>query len=148
MEIPSPSSAAKPCRICTHAESDHPAGMFGCVKAIGLCRCPCWLYEPVPNNPPDTSTQHSVTGRRHAKDTTEAWAHIGLEKLANLDGDGARELNGVGFSKNDSEFGRSLAHALRRSSGLLTEKQWAAAVRLARHYHRQIGQPPMAQEAK
>lgn len=46
MEIPSPVAAAEPCKNCEHSRADHPVNMFGCVKALGICRCPCWQYVP------------------------------------------------------------------------------------------------------
>jgi len=35
------------CTGCNHGKQDHPSGMFGCVAAIGIVRCPCWTYSPV-----------------------------------------------------------------------------------------------------
>lgn len=32
------------CAACHHAKYDHPGAAFGCVKAIGSVRCPCWQY--------------------------------------------------------------------------------------------------------
>jgi len=47
--------------------------------------------------------------------------------------DGARSLDGAGFNKMDTEFGHSLASALR-----LTQKQAKAGLKLVTKYHRQL----------
>jgi hypothetical protein len=84
---------------------------------------------------------------RSAANAVEEWALAGLEAVAAQDADRAREENGVGFSKVDGEFGHSLVRQ-HRMDGLLSAKQWPAAVRLARKYRRQIaevvGQEPAA----
>ncbi len=78
--------------------------------------------------------------RREAKDDTERWAMKGLVHVAALDPDHASAINGVGFSKLDGKFGHSMA--AQAKSGRLTEKQWAAVVRLAVKYRRQIPEDP------
>jgi len=85
----------------------------------------------------------SINGnRRSAANELEAWAARGLVQVAEFDSDHARERNAVGFNKLDNEFGHSLADQI-RDRGVLTDKQWAAAVKLARKYRRQIGAEPM-----
>ncbi len=59
--------------------------------------------------------------------------HSALQELAAMDGDRARTLNGVGFSKLDSEIGHSLARAPR-----LTPKQAALGALIVRRYRRQV----------
>ena len=58
-----------------------------------------------------------------------------LKLLAGEDVDGAMELNGVGFNKIDSAFGRSLAR-----QHTLTDVQLAAAYKMIKKYHRQLPQ--------
>lgn len=80
----------------------------------------------------------SVTGNfRSAANETEAAAGRVLLIVAGMDGDHAAVRNGVGFSRNDQEFGHSLATNLRKY-GRLSEKQWGYAVKLASRYHRQV----------
>lgn len=69
-----------------------------------------------------------------------------LITLSGLDPDRAREQNQMGFNRVDGDFGHSLANAL-REHGRLSDKQWAAAERLVRKYHRQVGElPELVQE--
>lgn len=63
---------------------------------------------------------------------TIALVHQGLQMLAGVC-DGARRLDGAGFSKIDTHIGRSLAGALR-----LTPKQAVLGLRLIRKYKRQL----------
>lgn len=58
-----------------------------------------------------------------------------LRFLASLDGDRARELNGQGFNKVDSETGHRLAH-----SKTLSVPELQTGLRLARKYQRQLPQ--------
>ena len=82
-----------------------------------------------------------VDGRRRGPcNNVEEHAGTGMMQLAAADQDFARELNGKGFSRFDGEFGHSLA-AQYQSTGMLTEAQWKAAIRLAKRYRRQIGDP-------
>lgn len=85
--------------------------------------------------------RRAVKTRRRAKDAVEAWAGGALVTLAALDPDRASVINGVGFSKIDGGIGKSLAEQF-AAAGVLTDAQWAAAVRLARKYRRQVGAPP------
>lgn len=78
---------------------------------------------------------------RGPKDAIELWAGNGIIALAGNDTDRARCLNGVGFGKFDGDFGHSLAGNL-RNYGRLSDKQWAAALRLARKYRRQLPAEP------
>lgn len=59
--------------------------------------------------------------------------HRGLGILAGLDGDHAREQNGIGFSKMDVEIGHSLAR-----QGMLSKRQAVLAARLCNKYRRQL----------
>jgi len=59
--------------------------------------------------------------------------HQALQMIADLDGDHARELNGIGFSRLDGMIGHSLANCER-----LTPKQAALAQTLVRKYRRQV----------
>ena len=79
--------------------------------------------------------------RRAAQTPDEHWAATGLVALAAMDPDHAGVVNHMGFSKLDNAFGHSLATAL-ATRGALTEKQWAAAVRLCIRYRRQIAPRP------
>lgn len=56
-----------------------------------------------------------------------------LKILAGYDYDGAIELNGVGFNKIDSDFGRSLA-----KSNKLSDKQFLYAKKMCKKYWRQL----------
>lgn len=80
---------------------------------------------------------------RPAKSTQEKWAARALAILAQNDPDGARILNGVGFNCQDGGIGHSLAAMLAKRGGL-TEKQWAAAIKICKKYHRQVGKCPEA----
>ncbi len=59
--------------------------------------------------------------------------HTALRELADMDGDRARTINGMGFSKLDSDIGHSLARAPR-----LTPKQAALGALIVRRYRRQV----------
>lgn len=59
--------------------------------------------------------------------------HQGLQLLAGMDEDFARELNGVGFSKIDVQIGHSLA-----ARDWLTPKQAALGMKLVKKYRGQI----------
>jgi hypothetical protein len=59
-----------------------------------------------------------------------------LRTLADDDADGARELNGVGFSKFDTDEGHWLAHQARMCGLTLEELDQAMAI--CRKYWRQI----------
>lgn len=78
---------------------------------------------------------------RAAGNSLEAWAQAGIIRLAAMDGDHAAELNDIGFNRYDTEFGHSLADALKRY-GRLSEKQWRAAIRLCLKYRRQLVKAP------
>lgn len=79
-------------------------------------------------------------GAPHAATTAnEKWAAEGLAYVASMDRDRAREENGVGFSKFDGDFGHDIAA---KAQGVMTAGQWAAAIRLANKYRRQIGPAP------
>jgi SWI/SNF-related matrix-associated actin-dependent regulator 1 of chromatin subfamily A len=86
-------------------------------------------------------TQSSVTiSRREIEEAPEftepqrAAIHLGLQMLAGMC-DGARQIDGVGFNKLDTNIGKSLAHAIR-----LTNKQAALGRKLVTKYRRQL--PP------
>lgn len=61
-----------------------------------------------------------------------AAAHEGVQIIA-AGCDGAKQLDGSGFSKLDAAIGRSLAACV-----FLTQKQAVIAIRLCRRYHRQL----------
>ena len=69
------------------------------------------------------------------------WAGEGLFTLAALDPDRAAVINDVGFNGVDGNFGHSLAGQLRKK-GTLSCKQWWAAIKMLKKYHRQIGKCP------
>lgn len=75
--------------------------------------------------------------RRGPSSPVEQWAIDGLRQLAELDPDRAEFENGVGYSKSDGGLGHALA-----TVGDLTDQEWRLAVRLARHYRRQLGAAP------
>jgi hypothetical protein len=86
-------------------------------------------------------TQSSVTiSRREIEEAPEftepqrAAIHLGLQMLAGMC-DGARQIDGVGFNKLDTNIGKSLAHAIR-----LTNKQAVLGRKLVTKYRRQL--PP------
>lgn len=60
-----------------------------------------------------------------------------LLKMSSTDTDYARQVNGVGFSKLDTQFGNSLADKLGQW-GHLTFRQRAAAYKMLRKYRRQL----------
>jgi hypothetical protein len=70
-----------------------------------------------------------------AKLTAEQIAAIqaGLRILASMDGDRARDQNGIGFNRLDSSIGHSLAQC-----GELTPQQAVLAQRLVNKYRRQL----------
>lgn len=78
--------------------------------------------------------------RRPPADRVEAWAAWAIRSLAGMDHDHAVEKNDVGFNRLDGDLGHSLADQLERGRGL-SDKQWSAAVRIARRYPRQVGRP-------
>lgn len=78
---------------------------------------------------------------REPQTPQELWAAAGAVWLHRLNPDGASRRNDCGFNKMDSEFGRDMATRISSGQGL-TDKQWAALIRMLRKYHRQIGQCP------
>lgn len=72
----------------------------------------------------------------------EAFAGEAILRLSALDPDRAREENQAGFSRNDGDFGHSLADQYRRW-GTLSDKQWVAVERLVHKYRRQVGDLPV-----
>lgn len=83
---------------------------------------------------------------RGPENEVEVWAAAGLVQLAQDDPDRANVVNNVGFSKYDNDFGHSLAGDLVQW-GRLSDKQWEYAVKIARRYRRQVGDPPDEEEA-
>jgi SWI/SNF-related matrix-associated actin-dependent regulator 1 of chromatin subfamily A len=77
---------------------------------------------------------------RGPANATEAHAEQAILTLAALDPDRAAEENAQGFNRMDGEFGHTLAGQI-RDLGMLSDKQWEAAVRMVRKYHRQVGAP-------
>src|ERR1700690_2695369 len=58
---------------------------------------------------------------------------VGLRLLAGSDEDGAREINGVGFNKLDTQLGHDLA-----SRQYLSRRQAALGAKLMQKYRRQL----------
>lgn len=85
--------------------------------------------------------QHAATARRTKEDIAAAAEaltpediadiHAKLRFLAGQDGDRARELNGWGFNRVDTQIGHALARAER-----LTPRQAALGASIVRKYHR------------
>lgn len=77
---------------------------------------------------------------RVASSRQETWA---AEALASLTAscDGAREDDGVGFNKSDTNAGRYLGHFIARG-GMLDDVEWQGAIDLLQKYHGQIGRMP------
>lgn len=65
--------------------------------------------------------------------------HRGLQSLAAMDGDRAREVNGMGFSKIDVGIGHDLANR-----GWLTPRQAALGSKLVNKYRRQLSEDLVA----
>jgi hypothetical protein len=77
---------------------------------------------------------------RVASSRQETWA---AEALASLTAscDGAREDDGVGFNKSDTNAGRYLGHFIARG-GMLDDVEWQGAIDMLQKYHGQIGRAP------
>ena len=88
--------------------------------------------EVAPVTPSEPRTAVSANGSGPMTPDQIAATHEALRILAGMDVDGARVLNGVGFNKLDTRFGRELAE---RHS--LTFRQAAAGRKVARKYRRQ-----------
>lgn len=71
----------------------------------------------------------------------EAWALTSLLFLAADDTDRASVRNGFGFNRIDNDIGHSLAAQL-ESRGGLTDKQWTLAIKICKHYPKQVGVCP------
>jgi len=82
--------------------------------------------------------------KRQASDDVERWAALGLLTVAGMDPDRASVNNGVGFSKHDGDFGHAMAERIAANQNM-TDRQWAAIVKLATKYRRQIGPKPELQ---
>jgi hypothetical protein len=84
-----------------------------------------------------------VRGQAHAPTTAqERWAQRGLMALAGAC-DGAKEDDGVGFNKGDTNAGRYLGHFV-GEGGCLDDVEWQAAIDMLGKYHGQIGRRPVA----
>lgn len=92
---------------------------------------------PRPESPPAPIAAPPLdrTGKIAAVMTPEhkASIHAGLRHMAAMDDDRARELNGMGFNKMDSEFGGKLAEM-----GDLSDRQAAAGAAMLGKYKRQL----------
>jgi len=77
---------------------------------------------------------------RVASSRQETWAAEALASLASSC-DGAREDDGVGFNKSDTNAGRYLGYFVARG-GTLDDVEWQGAIDLLQKYHGQIGQMP------
>lgn len=84
--------------------------------------------------------------RRQAETPLEHWVAGALKKLSSVDGDRAREINGIGFNKMDSAIGNSFAEQVIRGGGL-SDKQWKTAASFLRKYQKQVGAVPVGTEA-
>jgi SWI/SNF-related matrix-associated actin-dependent regulator 1 of chromatin subfamily A len=124
--------------------TDNPAAVRSSGRRPAAAAGPRSLVSTLPGTP---TPPNVTTGRREALDAVEKWASRALLTLAALDQDHARQQNGVGFSRLDNDFGHSLAKQI-SDSGKLSDKQWVYAVRLAKKYQRQVGAPPIQQEAR
>jgi hypothetical protein len=80
------------------------------------------------------------TTERAAATPAEEWAVLSLAALTAMDGDYAREDNGVGFSQADTTLGHALSTGA--SAGMLNDGEWKVALLLLRKYHGQIGEAP------
>lgn len=100
------------------------------------------VAAPAPQTPvaPRAARSTPQSKRRAPETPTEEWARRALLALTENDPDRAQQKNGVGFNRTDNEFGHSLAQ--QAAGAGLTAKQWAAAARLCKKYHRQVGRPP------
>lgn len=95
------------------------------------------IYSPAiaPAAPPAASNVKTTKPTAVPIELTQAQViaiHGALRTVAGLDLDGARALNGIGFSKIDTMFGRELAERHRLSS-----RQAAVAYKMIRKYRRQ-----------
>lgn len=89
-------------------------------KSTGLI----WREQEVPTKPEEIANPYS-------QEQTEA-IHAGLRLIAGVC-DGAQNVDDRGFNKTDTNFGKSLAHAIS-----LTPRQAIAGFKLVRKYHRQV----------
>ena len=92
------------------------------------------------NTPPPPAPPPNI-GKRPAATDMERWVCDSLLQLAADDPDGATKRNDAGFNKMDQTFGHSLARQV-RDEGMLTDRQFRAAVMMVTKYHRQIGAIP------
>lgn len=72
----------------------------------------------------------------------ETWAAAALSTLSGMDPDDAKEQNTAGWNRIDGPFGHRLSAQLWRG---LSDGQWAAAIRMCKKYHRQVGRCPEEQ---
>lgn len=88
--------------------------------------------------PATEKATQSTLAKEAATFTAEQVSAIsaGLRALAAMDGDHARDLNGMGFSRIDCAIGHSLA--MSAASHGLTPKQAALGAKLVRKYRRQV----------
>jgi SWI/SNF-related matrix-associated actin-dependent regulator of chromatin subfamily A-like protein 1 len=95
---------------------------------------------PAANKPMSKTEQLAAEGAA-IPEAARDMIHDGLKKLSAVDGDRARNINGIGFSKIDTNIGNSLAAASR-----LSAKQAALGLRLINKYRKQL--PGLAVEVK
>jgi hypothetical protein len=121
------------------------AGRCACGSAIGIGQmiakdnCGRFVHAPCLNAIVPTA----LPVYRPAATAIEMWASQGLLMVAGMDPDRASVQNGVGFSKHDGDFGHVMAEKVAEGNPM-TDKQWAAIVKLATKYRRQIGPMPAA----
>jgi len=87
--------------------------------------------------------QEQLTSSGLTKDQQDA-IREGILMMNGSNPDGAREINGVGFNKMDSEFGRSLANFI-ESKGFLSPKQYMYARNLLNKYRKTQLPPEIVQ---
>jgi SWI/SNF-related matrix-associated actin-dependent regulator 1 of chromatin subfamily A len=112
------------------------------VEATAKPEAPAPVRPPSGGYTPATlPTGGEAVGKfRYALGEIEHHAGRAILTLAGSDTDRAGLKNDLGFNKPDTDFGHSLADTLRRY-GRLSDRQWAAAIRLVVKYHNQVGRP-------
>ena len=78
---------------------------------------------------------------RPARGEVEEWAADAILTLTGMDPDRALVQNGVGWSASDGGLGHAMAHRIESGVGL-SDAHWAAARKILRKYHGQVGVEP------
>lgn len=87
----------------------------------------------------ETAEVADAAARRPPRTPAERHAATALLHLASLDGDHARERNGVGFASS-AQDGHRLARRV-SEHGALRPEEWDRAAEIARLHRRQVGEP-------